>query len=142
MSNFPSHLADNTSPPLRSSVLVVDCPAGVATAVDLQASANRPAGTDRLYWHNRYASIQADGNPAYFFLATTTGGGDPDNTITGIAATTCAKIPADGVAEILIPQGTNGLPDASVDSRPHVLKFLSPAGCQVRIWASSPQGGV
>ena len=142
MSNFPSHLADNTSPPLRDAVLVVDCPAAVAVAVDLQASANRPTGSDRLYWHNRYVSIQADGNPVYYFFAKTTGGGDPDNTVNGIAVTTCVKIPADGVAEVLIPQGSDGLPSTDTDTREHVLKFLSPAGCQVRIWASSPKGGV
>lgn len=142
MSNFPSHLADNTSPPLRSAVLVVDCPAATPVAVDLQSSSNRPASTDRLYWHNRYVSIQADGNAVYFFFAKTTGGGDPDETITGIAATTCVKIPADGVAEVLIPQGSDGLPSTATDQREHVLKFQSPAGCKVRIWASSPKGGV
>ena len=142
MSNFPSHLADNTSPPLRSAVLVVDCPAATPAVVDLQASANRPTGSDRLYWHNRYVSVQADGNDVYFFFAKTTAGGDPDETVTGIAATTCVKIPADGVAEILIPQGTDGLPSSVTDPREHVLKFQSPGGRKVRIWASSPKGGV
>jgi hypothetical protein len=142
MSNYPSHLADNNAPPVRGEVLAVAVAAAGSADVDLQDSANRPASSDRLYWQNRYVSIQADGGDLYVQFATSGAGLAPDPTVTGIAATTCVKIPADGVADFLIPAGTPGLPSGATDPRGHWLRFYSVAGATARIWASSPRGGL
>lgn len=142
MSNYPSHLADNNAPPIRGEVLVAAVAAAGSADIDLQASANRPSGSARRYWHNRYVSIQADGGDLYVQFATSSAGAAPDPTATGISATTAIKIPADGIADFLIPAGTAGLPDGEADPREHWLRLYSVAGATARIWASSPSGGV
>lgn len=142
MSNYPSHLADNNAPPARGAVLVAAVAAATAVNIDLEASANIPTGEKRGYWLNRYVSIQADGGDLYVQWATTDAGLDADPTATGIVDTTCVKIPADGIADFLLPAGTPGLPAATADTRAHWLRLYSVAGATARIWASSPKGGV